>query len=118
MCKRIVELETKLAAVNICRKSETAWRTRLQEYVGVNADVACSHDPGGLDVEKGAAVCRKHPLPEEADDQKQLCGHPVSAIVSSGEGTNYCGECANQEAWKKNHASHQAMERDAETADE
>lgn len=24
------------------------------------------------------------------------CGHPESAVVSSGEGTSYCGECATQ----------------------
>lgn len=59
MKDRIKELEAELAAVNTYRKSETAWRKRMQEYVGVNADVACSHDPGGLDVEKGAVVCRK-----------------------------------------------------------
>lgn len=24
------------------------------------------------------------------------CGHPVSAVVSSGEGTSYCGECVRE----------------------
>lgn len=24
------------------------------------------------------------------------CGHPVSAIVSSGEGTSYCGACVKE----------------------
>ena len=26
------------------------------------------------------------------------CGHPVSAIVSSGEGTSYCRMCAEEES--------------------
>lgn len=26
----------------------------------------------------------------------QPCSHPASAIVSSSEGTNYCGECAKE----------------------
>jgi len=25
------------------------------------------------------------------------CGHPASAIVSSDEGTNYCGECVRED---------------------
>lgn len=29
-------------------------------------------------------------------DDPMSCGHPRSAVVSSGEGTNYCGMCADQ----------------------
>ena len=31
----------------------------------------------------------------------QSCGHPVSAIVGSNEGTNYCGECALRATWEE-----------------
>ena len=29
-------------------------------------------------------------------EHEQPCGHPTSAIVSSGEGTHYCGECERE----------------------
>jgi len=32
------------------------------------------------------------------------CGHSVSAIVSSDEGTNYCGECVKEDAQAKERA--------------
>jgi len=31
----------------------------------------------------------------------QRCGHPVACIVSTGEGTNYCGWCAETSVLRK-----------------
>lgn len=33
------------------------------------------------------------PLPDAVENKLMPCGHPQSAVVSSDEGTNYCGEC-------------------------
>ena len=52
------------------------------------------------------AAAREEPTPIHVppeyfsvpSDTPQPCGHPISAIVSSGEGTNYCGTCARLNA--------------------
>lgn len=43
-------------------------------------------------------------------DSTQPCGHPVSAVVSSDEGTAYCGECELDADTEKGHVdAHAAM---------
>ena len=35
---------------------------------------------------------------EATHSELQICGHPKIAIVSSDEGTNYCGDCIQEQA--------------------
>lgn len=35
-------------------------------------------------------------MQERFKNELQPCGHPKSAVVSSDEGTSYCGECERE----------------------
>ena len=54
-------------------------------------------------MEKQHCECGEDCIPMLGDDTcvrcdleiRQPCGHPLYAIVTTGEGTNYCGICAD-----------------------
>ena len=43
----------------------------------------------------GIAIAQaSHAIAELVNERQPECGHPIQCIVSTGEGTNYCGMCA------------------------
>ena len=79
--KRIAELE------RVLRKS-----TALLKLTHVSMDTVDVAVGLSLISQARAAIQNAERL--LAEQQIQPCGHPLSAIVGSDEGTNYCGECA------------------------
>lgn len=76
------------------------------DYEEFGVDITFSHDEwgviseGGNSLLCGTCIARRVAkirgtvaIRARIDYVRQVCGHPVSAIVSSDEGTHYCALC-------------------------